>query len=129
MYQHIWEGERMTVNGRDINNDGRMDLVIGNLCGGAALYLADTVTGISESNSESFDFNIYPNPTSGKANVQSSQFENLKMKDIEIYNVYGEKIYSAADFHIDISFQPQGIYFCKVIQGNFSRTKKLILLK
>ncbi|MBI4929594.1 MAG: T9SS type A sorting domain-containing protein, partial [Bacteroidetes bacterium] len=63
---------------------------------------------------------IYPNPTSGVFNVQMSQFENLKMKDIEIYNMYGEKvpahfqINSFSNSQIDLSSQPAGIYFIEL---------------
>jgi len=136
LYQNIWEGQRMTVNGKDINSDASMDLVIGNYCGGVALYLGDTnVTGIDESNNETtFDFGIYPNPSSGKFNLSMSQFEDLKMKGIEIYNIYGEKvavnfqINSSSNFQIDLS-AANGIYFCKVGGEKFSVTKKLVILK
>jgi len=71
MYQNIWEGSRMIVNGKDINNDGRMDLVIGNYSGGVALYMGDSLsTAVSEVTAPSFDFTIYPNPTKGMVNVQ-----------------------------------------------------------
>ncbi|MBI4929652.1 MAG: PKD domain-containing protein, partial [Bacteroidetes bacterium] len=42
--------------------------------------------GVNESTMYDARCTIYPNPTSGVFNVQMSQFENLKMKDIEIYN-------------------------------------------
>jgi len=135
MYQNSWEGTHMTVNGKDITNDGRMDLVIGNYGGGVAFYMGDTLTtGIAEMGNDDFDFTIYPNPSSGKFNLSMSQFEDLKMKGIEIYNIYGEKvavnfqINSSSNFQIDLS-AANGIYFCKVRGENFSKTKKIVVLK
>ncbi|MBI4929666.1 MAG: hypothetical protein HY841_02810, partial [Bacteroidetes bacterium] len=50
------------------------------------------VTGVNEFINKE-EINIYPNPTGGVFNLKMGQFENLKMKSIEIYNVYGEKIF------------------------------------
>ena len=84
----------MTVNGKDITGDGRIDLVIGNYSGGVAFYIGDTLTtGIADPESSSgydFDFTIYPNPTSGKIEVRS---EKSEVKSIEIFNVFGELVY------------------------------------
>ncbi|TAL62664.1 MAG: T9SS type A sorting domain-containing protein [Bacteroidetes bacterium] len=78
------------------------------------------------------EFVVYPNPTSGKINLSMRQFEDLKMKDIEIHTILGEKIYSLADFQInssspqgvlgtnfqiDLSSQPNGIYFIRINTG------------
>ncbi|MBI3503134.1 MAG: T9SS type A sorting domain-containing protein [Bacteroidetes bacterium] len=144
LYQNIWEGINMTVFGKDINNDGRMDLVIGNKCGGAAIYLGDTLTtGISEAASEDFDFTVYPNPTSGQFQIQVGNGQPAMGNEykIEIYNVLGEKMTrsvipsAARNLTIDLSNQPSGIYFCKVTNGKNpdsyrdSKTKKIVLLK
>ncbi|MBI4931928.1 MAG: T9SS type A sorting domain-containing protein [Bacteroidetes bacterium] len=133
MYMSIWEGMRMTVTGKDITGDGLMDLVIGNYCGGVAFYLGDTTTtSIAEINSPTFDFSIYPNPTNGQIQVISNQYSVI---GIEIHNMLGEKVYTSpiTDYRlpitIDLSSQPNGIYFCKVTGEKFSRTKKLILIR
>ena len=76
------------------------------------------------------EFSLYPNPTSGLANVSISQSADLKIKNIELYNIYGEKlssmnfqIGSTSNFQIDLSSQPNGIYFLKI--GNTA--KKIIV--
>lgn len=59
---------------------------------------------------------IFPNPTSGIFYIASSIFT---VSTLEIYNVLGEKLYSAKinseKTEIDVSNQPKGIYFCKVL--------------
>ena len=134
LYQNIWEGLQMTVNGKDITGDGRIDLVIGNYSGGVAFYIGDTLTtGIADPESSSgydFDFTIYPNPTSGKIEVRS---EKSEVKSIEIFNVFGELVYSInhpfTQSLIDLSQAPNGVYLCKVRGDNFRKTKKVVVLK
>ena len=84
--------------------------------------------GVAEFSQE--EFSLYPNPTSGLANVSISQSADLKIKNIELYNIYGEKlssmnfqIGSTSNFQIDLSSQPNGIYFLKI--GNTA--KKIIV--
>ncbi len=155
LYQNIWEGQRMTVNGKDINSDGSMDWVIGNYCGGVALYLGDTnATGLNElSSRDDFDFSIYPNPSNGMFNVKwlmangNTSTISHQPSTIEIYNVLGGKVFDLTiepSNHTTIavslpSGMGQGIYFCKVSgvllqssakdEKKFTRTKKLIILK
>jgi uncharacterized repeat protein (TIGR03803 family) len=68
--------------------------------------------------------NLYPNPNKGiftitfnKVAAQGSQAK------VEVYNVLGEKVYSQLNsqqsaFNIDLSSQPSGVYFYKVLQEN-----------
>jgi len=134
MYQRIWEGLRMTVNGKDINNDGRLDLVIGNFCGGVAIYMGDTLTtAISEINAPPFDFSIYPNPSSGQIqfNVQCLGFKFGKM-EFQIFDMLGNKVYSQTlskeQGTLNLGLR-SGVYSCVVTKDKFSKTKKIVVLK
>ncbi|MBI4931874.1 MAG: T9SS type A sorting domain-containing protein [Bacteroidetes bacterium] len=99
------------------------------------INLSGTPVGVAPISNLTSQISVYPNPSSGKANVIISQFENLKMKGIEIYNVYGEKIYSAvnfqinssSNFQIDLSSQPEGVYFLKVISEQNTVVKKIVI--
>ena len=130
MVQKIWEGPHMIPFGKDINGDGKMDLAIGNYCGGVAIYLGDTLTtGILETAQiNEFDFSIFPNPTNNQFTVYGFQFP----VQIQILNSLGqiifEKYISEKQELIKLN-EPAGIYFCKVSGRNFSKTKKLIVLK
>lgn len=79
----------------------------------------------------SFSFNVFPNPnTIGKFTLQHSDSE-LRIKSLEVYNVYGEKVYSGTLQHnnsiIDISNQPSGIYLLNIKTEDESSTQKLII--
>ncbi len=68
--------------------------------------------------------NIFPNPTTGKFAVAGGNTE------IEIYNAHGEKIiHSISNSLIDISAQPDGIYFVNVTEGEKQYNQKIVLSK
>ncbi|MBI4931922.1 MAG: T9SS type A sorting domain-containing protein [Bacteroidetes bacterium] len=108
----------------------------GNFLGGAndtaryiARYTDTTLVSInSQFSSLDFQFSIYPNPTSGLFNVQMSKFEDVQMK---IYNVYGECIYqhicTSAHQQIDLSSQPDGIYFVQLKTAEGVANKKIVI--
>ncbi|MBI3502171.1 MAG: PKD domain-containing protein [Bacteroidetes bacterium] len=70
---------------------------------------------------------IYPNPAEGKFTVQSL---NLNIERIEIYNVFGEKVYSLTvnrkQETVNLSVA-SGIYFLKVATEQGISTKKIII--
>ncbi|MBI3511563.1 MAG: T9SS type A sorting domain-containing protein [Bacteroidetes bacterium] len=82
---------------------------------------------------ENSEFVISPNPSSGKFTVQSEN--NFSPKEISITNVLGEIIYSSATDNrqlttdIDLSSQPDGIYFVNVKNEKESFTQKIIIQK
>jgi len=81
----------------------------------------DTQTiGIEEF--ENSSLSVYPNPTTEKITITSPNFER-----IEIYNTNGTLVKETNNKEIDISNQPKGVYFVKVIGKENIRTVKLIL--
>ncbi len=88
--------------------------------------------GVSESKEE--DFSIYPNPANGKFNLNlgDAQFNNA---NIIITDAMGKVVYRQNDVNlvdtyttnIDLSAQPQGIYFVTVSSDTRRITKKLFL--
>jgi len=75
---------------------------------------------------------IYPNPTQGIINVDVA---DLKVTEINIYNVVGELVYKsfvnnfATSTNIDLSDQPEGIYMVNVNTEEGMVTKKLTISK
>jgi hypothetical protein len=84
-------------------------------------------TGIIETHLE--NISIYPNPTCGIFVIASE----AKQSQIEIYNVYGEKVYednSTVGKEINITLPlglGQGIYFLRIKNKEGVITKKIIL--
>ena len=72
---------------------------------------------------------IYPNPTMGKLRITNSK---LRIKDIQIFNVTGNKIplsVEKAGDEIDISHLPAGTYFVQVTTEKGIVTKKIVKLR
>jgi hypothetical protein len=86
------------------------------------------VTGIDKNIST--ELNIFPNPSTGKFILDSK----ITKGEISVYNVSGEKVFysnaqSSEDKSIDLSEQPNGIYFLNIKTKNGSTTRKLIIQK
>lgn len=81
--------------------------------------------GIEESKLGEVSF--YPNPTNGLA-----QIKGKNIKQIEVYTISGKlvksKLINSKSSYIDITNQPKGIYFVKILlDSGTTLTKKLII--
>ena len=75
--------------------------------------------GIEQFSMQNEGFSIYPNPTNSMLNLSISQFDNLKMQDVEVTNTLGEFVYhcqigSSSNCQIDVSGLQSGVYFVRV---------------
>ena len=77
---------------------------------------------------------FYPNPNNGKFNLRFNLSEKGNT-DVSVMNSEGKTIYSEklSDFsgtydkEIDISKNPKGVYFVRVVQGEHAQLKKIVL--
>jgi len=89
------------------------------------------ITGIPPINPVMPDFKILPNPSTGIFNIALSHPELVSGSQtiVEVYNVFGEKVYSSSYQPlansqqlktIDLSNQPNGIYLYRVLNADGS---------
>lgn len=89
-----------------------------------------TVTSMDDVSNNNESVTIYPNPGNGIFTIQSSEFGT---RNLEIYNMVGQVIYKTtiknSQSKIDLSSQPKGIYFIRVISENKDAisNKKIII--
>ncbi len=85
-------------------------------------------TGIEDLTLSAVKF--YPNPTSGKVNVEFNSFPD-KGTTIQVFNQLGQSVMiRKADSQInqlDLLPNPNGLYYIKVVNEKASRTEKIIL--
>ncbi len=78
-----------------------------------------------------YEIKIYPNPANDILYFVFN--DNLQQKEIEIYNINGQKLYEFKtnnnSFDINTSNYKQGIYFCKIKSENRTDIKKIIIQK
>ena len=87
--------------------------------------------GISETKSNDVNFNLYPNPGSGKFKIEVNHIVSDKI-NLEIYSLYGEKIYEVINLkqfpnEIDLSGFPKGVYLVKLFEGANFYTEKIVI--
>ncbi|MFN0201785.1 MAG: T9SS type A sorting domain-containing protein [Bacteroidia bacterium] len=75
-------------------------------------------------------FSIYPNPFTGTFQFQQNTATPLQFDKIEIYNVIGEKVADltkpdVSQLEIDLSLQPEGVYFVVAYQQGKMGTQKV----
>ena len=76
-------------------------------------------------------FTLYPNPTSGNFVLEQKGEKVYNTFNVEVYGMRGEKILAATltgEKKHDFGFSefPAGLYFVKVISGEYIETIKLI---
>jgi hypothetical protein len=72
------------------------------------------------------EISVFPNPTYGLLHVRS----NSVIKHIQVYDMLGRKLlnkdFNQNNAEVDFSLLENGIYFVKILSGNYSETIKLI---
>ncbi len=72
---------------------------------------------------------VFPNPTSGTIEIMLPK----NNATVDVYNMIGEKVVSSSTtsnmMNVDISTQPNGVYFVKVTSNGEVTTKKIMLSK
>jgi len=84
----------------------------------------DVVLGLEEEKTEKVDPTkalIYPNPTSNSVSVR---MENGVYEGAEVFNIQGVKVLETESSAIDLSNQPNGVYFFRV--NGYPETYKVI---
>lgn len=92
-------------------------------------YSTDCAAGINEQKNETDAYTIFPNPCNGIFNIQIEAGSSSQYK-VEIDNAFGEMVYQQTTpqtTNIDLSSQPKGIYFVKLVSEQGTVTKKLII--
>lgn len=112
------------------------------MTGGGGTYGAGTIfrfgtssLGIEKITSGKGNVKVYPNPSKGEFTIESSGVSS--QWSVEVYNVLGEQVYSSNyplstnHYSLDLSSNPNGIYFYRVIanNGNILGEGKLIIQK
>ncbi len=115
----------------DINNDGKMDMVVGTERGGFQIAMGSGTCALSNGKSNFETQNtlvLYPNPTTGVIQFkgQTAYEAKLTVVNLEGQTVYSETINVANG--VDLSFIPDGIYVVRLDSKTQSSVAKLIKL-
>lgn len=88
-----------------------------------------TVNGVDQMPDIASLVQVYPNPTNGTFSIKN---EKLKLKNVEVYNLFGELIFqkaiNAKQETLTLS-EANGIYFLKITSDEGAVTKKIVVQK
>jgi hypothetical protein len=117
-YENINEGSRTAPNGADINNDGYMDLIIGNYAGGVSYYkgVSSIITVEEKTNLIQWNVDLFPNPANNTVTIKISNDINSSYT-LDLYDIMGQLITSQKinnGSKLNTENLSQGVYICKV---------------
>lgn len=88
----------------------------------------NTVTAIKQLTKQEAGITIYPNPSNAVFNLQMNNAENIQVK---VYNIIGKCVYqnncNSSNSQIDLTSQPNGVYFVSIQTKEGTVNKKIIV--
>ena len=123
--------ELFSVSMSDINNDDLLDMIVGNVSGGVAVFLGDTAifVQVKEKAQVLNQIKIYPNPAESILNVDLGDNKSSGAS-IRLIDVLGKPIFQQAVFNnsmtINISKYPVGIYFLVYVNAEGKFVSKVV---
>ncbi len=127
-------GYRTTPVFGDLSNDGKQELILGNLTGGLQFYSLDPPpfqpVGIKYTALPKLNFDCYPNPSDASMVIVLG--EKNKIIHAALFNILGQQEYTA-DFynteyiHLDTQHFPNGVYLLKISSGDKQGQQKIII--
>ena len=124
-------GESTSVSGGDINNDGILDLLVGNSRGGVSLMSITGTAVVSNPDiREKFDVNIYPNPSNGELWLECKS--GYSFSNIVVYDNMGKLVLRKRPFNkmtnLNLNTLSPNIYLLKAVLSNGGIVTKTIML-
>ena len=97
-----------------------------------AINTIETITGIKSSSSNSDEWNVYPNPSTGILYIVNSSALKEESQ-IQVINSIGqtvlEETITSNYKNIDLSKLNNGVYFVKIVSDKYSVIKRVVLSK
>lgn len=128
----ILEGIRTNLVLEDINNDGMLEMFVGNFRGGLVAYGTDIPKFINTSvyeDAKKIGLTVFPNPASESLIIRTSEFSDVQ-KEAVVYDVNGKVLLSqnwqGLTGNINISILSSGIYFVKVQMGDVVSVERFV---
>lgn len=130
----IDEGGRGGIGFGDLNDDGFLDLVIGNNRGGIGLFSQGGINPVGvETVNSAANISLYPNPAQNTVFVTLNDLKLTQAPDIQLFDIQGKNVgakVSSTSYHqlqIDIAGLSAGIYFCEIATDAHRWVEKIIV--
>jgi hypothetical protein len=127
VYGNISIGEHTMPAVFDLDNDGFVELLIGNRRGGLTLHSTGIISEIrSSTEDELVDFTllVYPNPTSERITIDTDQ----TIERVELIDMSGRIVRTANSGNLEGLHSFSGTHFLKIYTDVGIKVKKIILI-
>ncbi len=132
VYQKIYEPKIVTISRADIDADGKMDLLTGNITGGLRLYTQSVISSLQSHENLTDQIVVSPNPSNSIIQIKIKQMQpSVKStRQIEMFDILGSKLieipFDGNETAIDLTGFADGVYFLRVNIDGISIVKKVI---
>jgi hypothetical protein len=131
----VYEGERAVPFGADVNEDGLLDLLIGNLAGGLAYYKGSTegftISAQTLETPNSRVLNLYPNPSNGMFTLSAAPpiagVVSLRIMDLQGRVLWSNSVIGMSSAKIDANHLPSGMYLLETMSDSGSSVQRFIV--
>ncbi|HSG67772.1 MAG TPA: T9SS type A sorting domain-containing protein, partial [Bacteroidales bacterium] len=120
----------------DLNDDGYLDLAIGNWSGGLELYSTEldpyvTMDIAEQKMADTLSLKLYPNPASQHINIVIESIEESTY-DLRLFNMVGNQVYEGrvadnTEIKITTGHLPNGVYLVKAFDGSSVAVRKFVV--
>lgn len=118
----------------DLNNDGLLDLVVGNERGGLSFFStpweSQQLTSTTEIKND-IQLSIWPNPANEKVRISKGQGQTQERWELELYSSNGQllerRVFNQITLDWDVSDLNAGLYILKVVSPAGVGSRKLLI--
>lgn len=116
-------GRSSSVDLYDIDDDGFLEMIIGNKRGGLNFYNTDVKSMTTSVDSQSLgQIKVYPNPSSNVLYIDTPG----QVPQFSVFNLNGQLMLKNQGQQVDVSNLPPGVYLLDVLVGEQSYKEKII---
>jgi len=130
----IREGAQAKPAVYDLDDDGFLELVIGNLRGGLSIFNTDIQAPVVSSANAinlSVRVQVYPNPANAQLTITTDAVGSAK--HLRLFSATGQLVlqrtWSNVQFNLNISHLPEGMYLAEIAVGGAQISKKVIVMR
>ncbi len=130
-YAGISEGDQTILSFADLDQDGFLEMAVGNRRGGVAIYTTDIIVDIESSNLNVIDtdlINVYPNPAIDFLQIQIDESIDQDSR-LVIYNATGQAVMSTPyrrGASINVAHLKSGQYALEIVTRSETYTHQFI---
>ncbi len=127
----LFTGKRSAICVDDLNNDGLLEFIVGNIRGGFSIFGSDLQQNgvVNNKDIEQYSLKIYPNPASEYIQLEyEDHFNEYVLKAISGEYIQNG-VLNTGQSTISIETLPSGIYVLELIGSDVSVTKLISVMK